>query len=35
MSGIRSELTPDPSLVREGRLVTPSPDKGRDGEGFN
>jgi hypothetical protein len=29
-----SEPTPGPSLVREGRCVTPSPDKGRDGEGF-
>jgi hypothetical protein len=34
MSGIRSEPTPDPSLVREGRIKAPSPDKGRDGEGF-
>jgi hypothetical protein len=26
--------TPSSSLVREGRFETPSPDKGRDGEGF-
>jgi hypothetical protein len=29
-----SEPTPNLFLVKEGRHVTPSPDKGRDGEGF-
>jgi hypothetical protein len=33
MSGIRSEPIPGPSLVREGRIKAPSPDKGGMGRG--
>jgi hypothetical protein len=35
MSGDRKDPTPRPTHVREGRCVTPSPEKGRDGEGFD